>query len=100
MHVHTTIAFPGNGAADAIANAKRPMSLSLALAQGRQGVDCFPALADRKHQRVLVHRHVAIPEFAGELYFGRNMRETFNQTFSNSRGMESRSTSGQNDSID
>ena len=100
MHVNAAIAFPGDGAADAVANAERPMPLPFAFAQRRQGIDCLPALADRKHERVFVHRHVAIAKFAGELDLGRNMGETFDQTFADSAGMESRSASGQNDPVD
>src|ERR1700693_5337707 len=94
MHVDSAIAFPGDGAADAVTNAQCPMSLPLAFAQGRQSIDCFPALADDKHEGVFVHWHVAVAKFAGELDLGRDMSEAFNQTFSDSRGMESSAASG------
>ena len=53
----------------------------LAFTQRRQRIDRLAALADREHERVFVHRHVAVPEFASELDLSRNMGETFDQTF-------------------
>ena len=81
MHINAAIAFPGDSAADIVANSECPMSLPLAFTQRRQGIDRLAALADRKHERIFVHRHVAVPEFARELDLSRNMRETFDQTF-------------------
>ena len=53
------------------------MSLPFAFTQSRQRIDRLAALADREHKRVLVHRHVAVPEFAGELDLSRNVGEMF-----------------------
>jgi hypothetical protein len=70
------------------------MPLPFTLTQGRQRIDCFPTLADCEHECILVHRNVAVPEFAGELDLSRDLGEAFDQTFPHSGCVESSPTGG------
>ena len=65
------------------------MPLPFTFTQGRQRIDCFPTLADREHERIPIHRHVAVPEFARELYLSRDLGEAFDQIFPHSGCVES-----------
>ena len=67
VHVDAAVVLAGDGAGDVVANAEGAVALALALAHGGQGIGGLAALADDEDQRVLVHRHVAVAEFAGEL---------------------------------
>ncbi len=57
------------------------MPLTLALPQSSESINRFSALADSKDQRVFVHRHVPIAEFAGKFTLGREMGEVLDQVF-------------------
>src|SRR5260370_42039082 len=81
MHENSVVDLSRYSTAYTITNAKRAVPLSFAFAQCRQCIDRLAALTDREHERVLIHRHVAVPEFASELDLSRNLGQTFDQTF-------------------
>src|SRR5690349_11374556 len=66
MHVDSAVAFSSNCAAHIIADTECSMPFTLALPQSGEGINRLSALADSKDQRVFVHRHVPIAEFAGK----------------------------------
>src|SRR6516162_8626260 len=99
MHVNATIALPRDGAPDVITDSQGPMSLALAFAQRGQGINRFAALADGEDKGVLVHRHVAVPEFAGEFAFRRQVRQALDKVFARQSRMKRGSASRQHDSL-
>ena len=99
MHVDAAIAFAGDRAGDIVANPERAMPFALALAQGGQGVGCFPALTDDKRERVALERDIAVTELAGEFAFNGNVRKRLDDVFARHGGMECRATACEHDTI-
>ena len=81
VHVDAAIAFAGDRAGDIVANAKRAVPFSLALAQGGKRVGSFPALADDKSERVALKWDVAVTKLAGELTLHGNVRKRLDDVF-------------------
>src|SRR5260221_6164564 len=67
VHVDSAVAFSSNRAAHIVADTQCSMPLTLALPQSGESINRFSALANSKDQRVFVHRHVPIAEFAGQV---------------------------------
>src|SRR6266478_3172691 len=95
MHVDSAIALSSNRASHIVADTERSMPFTLALPHRGQGINRLSALADSKDQRVFVHRHVPIAEFAGKFTLGRKMGEILDQVFADQGRVKRRTASGQ-----
>src|ERR1700738_4133530 len=100
MHIYPTVAFTRNRTSDIVANSQSAVPLALAFAKRGEGIDGFTTLTDCKDEGVLVHRHIAISKFAGELDLCRQMRQTLDEAFTNLCGVERGAARRKNDSID
>ena len=99
VHVDAAIVLAGDGAGDVVADAQGPVALALALAQCGQRIGGLAALADDKDQRVLVHRHVAVAEFARELDLYGDVRQRFDHVLADHRRVQRRPAPGQHDAV-
>src|SRR5258708_36868411 len=71
VHVDSAIALSSNRASHIVADTERSMPFTFTLSHSGKGINRLSALADRKDQRVFVHRHVPLAEFGGTFPFGR-----------------------------
>src|SRR5690349_20127142 len=100
MHIDTAIAFTGNRTSDTGTNSEGSIPFAFALAEGRQSVDCFTALAYREDQCVFGHRYVPVPEFARKLHLGRNMGEILKLALADPVGVKRRAARAENYALD
>src|SRR5260370_28009281 len=95
VHVDSAIALSSNRASHIVADTERSMPFTFTLSHSGKGINRLSALADRKDQRVFVHRHVPIAEFAGKFALGREMGEILDQVFADQGRVKRRTASGQ-----
>ena len=99
VHIYPGAAFAGDGARHVVADTERPVALAHALAHRRQRVDGLATLADGKDERVLVHRHVAVPKLTGEIHFARQVRERLDHVFADQSGVVGRAAGRDDDAV-
>jgi hypothetical protein len=75
VQVNAAIGLAGDTAAHHVADRHRGMALALHLAHGRQGVNRFATLGERKEQSLVVERWVAITKLASVFHFDGNSRD-------------------------
>ena len=83
-----------------VADGQRRVAFAFHFAHRRQRVGRLAALRDRKHQRALVQRRIAVPQFAGVFDFDRQPRHVFDQVLAHQRGVPAGAAGGQQDPID
>ena len=100
MQIDAAVGFPGDRAADDVANGQRRVPLALHFAQGGQRVGRFAALRDGEQQRVVVDRRIAIAQLAGVFHFDRNPGQLLDQIFADQRRVPAGAAGGEHDAVD
>src|SRR5438132_1517011 len=98
--LHLQRAFESNRACDVVANSQGAKTFAPALTQGAERVRSFTALAYGKDQRLRRHGCVAMPKLTGVIDFRGNVRQSLDQIFADSCGVQRSATAGKNDSAD
>src|SRR5260221_6460002 len=70
VHVDSAIALSSNRASHIVADTERSMPFTVTLSHSGKGINRLSALADRKDQRVSVHRHDPTAALASEIGLG------------------------------
>ena len=76
MQIYNPLRFLGDRAADHIANGQRVMSLAIALSELGQGIGHLTTLGDRKDERLVVDRWIAVTKFTGVFHGMKESRLT------------------------
>ena len=100
VHVNSTVAFARDRARDVVANPECAKAFAPAFAQRTERVRSFAALADREDQRLRSHRRIAMAKLARVFDFGRDVRQSLDQIFADSAGMQRSAATGENDASD
>src|SRR5436190_18200032 len=87
MLVDTTIRLPGDGGSNDIIDGEKLIALALGFAHGREGIDGFTRLAERKEKGVLAERRVPVAKLRGIVDLDRHPGKTFYQVFGNQAGV-------------
>ncbi len=99
VQVDASVRFLRDGAADHVADGQGGMALAFHFAQGRQRIGGFTALGDRKQQRPVIDRRIAVTQLAGVLDFHRQPGQFFDRVFAHERRMPTRAARRQDDAI-
>lgn len=100
MLVNAAVGFAGNGRADAVVDSEGAVTFALGFAEGSEGVDCFPGLADGEDEGVLIEGGVAVTEFRGVFDFDGDAGEAFDEVFGDEAGVPGGTAGEEENAVD